>query len=101
MLIVMGLMLAIGLQSSPAIFAAALSAPSECQSASEMSAQKSCCPSGIYVASCCLDACMMAASISLGAIPMIWNGHSTFDPQFVVSTFNTRGDAPLIRPPIL
>jgi hypothetical protein len=44
---------------------------------------------------------MMTANISVGANPMIWNGHFAFDPHFAVSAFSSRGDSPLIRPPIL
>ena len=98
-LIVLSLMLTICLQSSPALFAAVV--PSECQSSSQVSADKSCCPSGIHTASCCLDACLMAANVSLTPLQSVWNGHSAFDPQFQDSAFSSRGDAPLIRPPIL
>jgi hypothetical protein len=103
-LIALLMILAIGLQVSVAAYAAA--APvmqSDCQSSAEYQnvSDNSCCPSGVHIANCCLDACMMTANVSLGSIPMIWSGHSVFDPQFEVSAFSSRGDAPLIRPPIL
>ena len=100
-LIILALLFAICLQSSPMLFAAAPQMASECQSNSEISSDKSCCPTGVHIASCCLDACMMAANVSLGSIPMIWNGHSALIPQFEVSAFSSRGDSPLTRPPIL
>jgi hypothetical protein len=83
------------------LFASVPQMASECQSDAQISSDKSCCPTGIHIASCCIDACMMAASVSLGAIPLIWNGHFTFDLQFEDSPFRSRGDSPLIRPPIL
>jgi hypothetical protein len=103
-LIALLMILAIGLQVSLAAYAAAAPAmQSDCQSSAENQnvSDDSCCPGGVHIANCCLDACMMTANVSLGSIPMIWSGHSVFDPQFEVSAFSSRGDAPLIRPPIL
>jgi hypothetical protein len=100
-IIALVLMFAVCLQTAPTLFAAAPQMPSECQTASEVHSDRSCCPGGVHTASCCLDACLMAASVSAPSLPLVWNGHSAFDPQFQDSAFSSRGDAPLIRPPIL
>jgi hypothetical protein len=76
--------------------------PSECQSSSAFHSDKSCCPGGMHKTSCCLDACLMSANIALASsLPSVWYGHSVFVPQFQISAFPSRGDAPPIRPPIL
>ena len=95
------LILAVCLQTAPVLFAAVRQMPSECQTVSEVHSEKSCCPSGVHTTNCCLDACLMAGSVSAASLPLVWMGHSTFDPQFQGSAFSSRGDAPLIRPPIL
>jgi hypothetical protein len=100
-IIVLVLMLAVCLQTAPVLLAASPQMPSECQTTSAAHSDKSCCPSGVHTASCCLDACLMAASIAFGALPLVWHGHSALGPRFQGSTFSSRGDAPLIRPPIL
>jgi hypothetical protein len=95
------LMLAVCLQTAPVLFAASPQMPSECQTVPEVHSDRSCCPAGVHTASCCLDACLMAASVSVSSLPLVWRGHSAFDPQFQDSAFSSRGDAPLTRPPIL
>lgn len=100
-IIVLILMLAVCLQTAPVLFAAAPQVPSERQTASQVRTDNPCCPRGVHTASCCLGACLMAANIASGSLPSIWNGHSALDPQFQVSAFTSRGDVPLIRPPIL
>jgi hypothetical protein len=43
----------------------------------------------------------MAANVSVTSLPLVWNGHSALRPQFKDFAFSSRGDVPLIRPPIL
>ena len=101
-IIVLVLMLAVCLQTAPVLFAAAPQTSSECQSSSEVHSDRSCCPSGVHTASCCLDACLMVANVALeSSLPSVWIGHLALNAQFQASAFTSRGDAPLIRPPIL
>jgi hypothetical protein len=100
-LLVLILMLAVCLQTAPVLFAASPQMPSECQTASAVHSDTSCCPGGVHSVSCCLETCLMAANIALAPLPLVWNGHSALEPQLEVSLFSSRGDAPLIRPPIL
>jgi len=100
-------MLAIGLQGSVVAFAGISSLMSTgCQTAANShpdASQDSCCPKGQHTMSCCLEAC---AGTVAGAAPVMapalnWHGHAALLPQFRTTYFSSRGDSPLIRPPIL
>jgi hypothetical protein len=105
-LIALIMILAIGLQGSLAAFGAATPVmQSDCQTAAESQdvTAKSCCPSGVHTASCCSDACPAAATAAVSASPTSLILHSRTAPVLQVGTasFLSRGDSPLIRPPIL
>jgi hypothetical protein len=100
-------MLAIGLQGSVVAFAGISPLMStDCQTVANSHsdvAQGSCCPKGQHLMSCCLEACTGTVP---GAVPVIpqalsWLGSATLLPQFRSTHFSSRGDSPLIRPPIL
>jgi hypothetical protein len=104
-LIALILMLAIGLQGSMAAFAA--TSPlmsSDCQTTATAhadAAQDSCCPKGQHAMSCCLDLCLSTVGTIASPMALTW-----FDrPSEAVATkpaiFSSRGDLPLIRPPVL
>jgi hypothetical protein len=96
------LMLAMGMQGSLVAFAAV--APlmqSDCQT-STAAPHNSCCPGGgSHSAGCCLDACL--AAVALPALPASLVSYSRPTPvrHFGTANFFSRGDSPLIRPPIL
>jgi hypothetical protein len=99
------LMLAIGLQGSMAAFAATSPLMSaDCQTtAMEHSdaSQDSCCPQGQHAMSCCLDLCV--STVGATASPTVLTLVAVA-PELQVTTasiFSSRGDSPLIRPPIL
>lgn len=99
-------MLAIGLQGSLAAFAGNSSSRVDCQTAAAAvshAAQDSCCPKARHSISCCLDACTATVAGAATGTPQVlnWHGHSTLLPQFQTANFSSRGDSPLIRPPIL
>jgi hypothetical protein len=95
-LIAVILMLAIGLQGSIAAFAAtAPSMSTGCQSAD------ACCPKGQHAMSCCLDLCLTNVGVSVSAAVLAWYPRSTPSLPASISNFSSRGDSPLIRPPIL
>jgi len=106
-LVALIVMLAIGLQSSVAAFAGISPIMStDCQSAAISHAdasQDSCCPKGQRTMSCCLEACAgaVAGAVTMTPRAMNWHGHATLLPQFRTTHFSSRGDSPLIRPPIL
>jgi hypothetical protein len=52
---------------------------------------------------CCLEACMGTVAGAVTTMPQAlnWLGSATFLPQFLSMSFSSRGDSPLIRPPIL
>ena len=105
-LVVLILMIAIGLQSSLAAFAATSPLKStDCQTATTAhpeASQNSCCPKGQHALSCCLDLCLSTVGAAVSSpVPL-----SSFAPSAPVMTarssiFSSRGDSPLIRPPIL
>jgi hypothetical protein len=94
--------LVIGLQGSVSALASA-AMPYDCTASavSHSDPQKSCCPSGQHSSSCCLDACVIAVGISASPAISIWHGLTAQTLQFRLMTFSSRGDSPLIRPPIL
>jgi hypothetical protein len=100
-LIVWTFLLALGLQVSGSVFAAVIPQP-DCQMAAEHhseSPHKPCCPTGTHTVSCCLD-------IGLAVIPMAPSSSalspgSSLVPPWRTTSFSSRGDSPLIRPPIL
>jgi hypothetical protein len=98
------LMLAMGMQGSLVAFAAVQPLlQSDCQTSTDRGApHNSCCPGGgSHPAGCCLDACLAAAA--LPALPASLVSYSRPVPErhFGTVNFFSRGDAPLIRPPIL
>jgi hypothetical protein len=100
-------MLVIGLQSSVVAFAGISPLMStDCQigavSHSDAS-QDSCCPKGQRTMSCCLDACAgsVAAVVAITPQMLNWHDHAMLRLQFRTTHFSSRGDSPLIRPPIL
>jgi hypothetical protein len=104
-LIALTLILAIGLQGSLAAFAASSPLMSaDCQTtavAHSDASQDSCCPKGQRAMSCCLDLCLSTVGATVSPIALAW-----FAPPAVLlaikpSIFTSRGDSPLIRPPIL
>jgi hypothetical protein len=95
-LIAVLLMFAIGLQGSIAAFAATSPVMStDCQSAD------ACCPKGQLATSCCLDLCLTSVGVTVSATALVWYARSTPIPPASISNFTSRGDSPLIRPPIL
>jgi hypothetical protein len=95
-LIAVILMLAIGLQGSIAAFAAtAPSMSTGCQSAD------ACCPKGQRAMSCCLDLCLANVGVTVAPTTLAWYARPAAILPARISTFSSRGDSPLIRPPIL
>jgi hypothetical protein len=105
-LIAIIVMLVIGLQSSVVAFAEISPLMStDCQTAANShsdDSQDSCCPKGQRTMSCCLAACTGTVAGDVTTIPQVlnWHGHATLVQQFVSKRFSSRGDSPLIRPPI-
>jgi hypothetical protein len=102
-LVALILMLAVGLQGSVIAFAGAQLMQSDCQSTSDSQdfAHKSCCPNGIHTAGCCQDACVAVMAMAASPVSLAWYGGTAPAAQLRISTFFSRGDSPLIRPPIL
>jgi hypothetical protein len=106
-LIAIIVMLVIGLQSSVVAFAGISPLMStDCQTAANAhsdASQDSCCPKDERTMSCCLEACVgtIAGSVTTTLQALNWLGSTTLLPQFRTTHFSTRGDSPLIRPPIL
>ena len=100
-LIALILMLAVGLQGSVAAFAATSPVATDCQTAAHSGAsQDSCCPSQRAV-SCCLDLCLLTIGATVSQTALTW-----FIPPIELmvvkpAIFSSRGDSPLIRPPII
>jgi hypothetical protein len=100
-------MLVIGLQSSVVAFAGISPLMStDCQTAANSHSealQDSCCPKGQRTVSCCLDACAGSIAGVVAMTPQVlnWQDRATLLPQFRTTHFSSRGDSPLIRPPIL
>jgi hypothetical protein len=99
------LMLAIGLHGSLAAFAAiSPSMSTSCQNtavAHSDSSQDSCCPKGQSAMSCCLDLCLSTMGASVTPIALTWFAPPAELPAAKSAIFYSRGDSPLIRPPIL
>jgi hypothetical protein len=106
-LIAIIVMLVIGLHSSVVAFAGISPLMStDCQIAANShsaASQDSCCPKGQHTMSCCLDACAGTVAGVAAMTPQVlkWLGSATLLPQFRTTHFSSRGDSPLIRPPIL
>jgi len=106
-LIVAIVMLAIGLQGSVVAFAGISPLMStDCQTSlvsHSDASQDSCCPKDQHAMGCCLEACVGTVASAVTTTPQVlkWLGSSTLLPQFLSTRFSSRGDSPLIRPPIL
>jgi hypothetical protein len=103
-LIALAMILTIGLQGS-AFAAPVLLMQSDCQTSArgQHAADKSCCPSGVHTRNCCADACPAAAAVAIAFSPpsLICYSRSAPALRLGTSSFLSRGDTPLIRPPIL
>jgi hypothetical protein len=106
-LIAVIVILAIGLQGSVVAFAgmSPLMA-TDCQTAAishSDASHDSCCPKGQHAMSCCLEVCAGAVTGAVTMTPQAlnWHPHAALLSQFRVTRFSSRGDSPLIRPPIL
>jgi hypothetical protein len=104
-LIALILMLAIGLQGSLAAFAAAsplMSTGCQTTAATHSDAlQDSCCPKGERAMSCCLDLCLSTVGATVSPVALSWFASPAQLLTARPSIFSSRGDSPLIRPPIL
>jgi hypothetical protein len=106
-LIALVVMLAIGLQSSVVAFAGISPLMStDCQTtivSYSTASQDFCCPKGQHTMGCCLEACVGTVAGAVTTLPQVlaWFGSTTLVPQFLSTRFSSRGDSPLIRPPIL
>jgi hypothetical protein len=103
-LVALILMLAVGLQGSLVAFAASAPGRSDCQTITESHAGAShtpCCPSESHMANCCLDACPAALAVTASSAAVVWYCRTASFLQLRTTTFSSRGDSPLIRPPIL
>jgi len=106
-LIALVVMLAIGLQGSVVAFAGISPLMStDCQTSlvsHTAASQDSCCPKGQHTMGCCLEACVGTVAGAVTTTPQVmnWLGFATLLPQFLSTRFSSRGDSPLIRPPIL
>ena len=101
------LMLAISLQGSMVALAGIPPLMStDCQTAvvsPSTVSQDSCCPKGQHSMSCCLEACTGTVAGAVTATPQLLNRLAVATPlaQFLSTQFSSRGDSPLVRPPIL
>jgi hypothetical protein len=99
------LMLAIGLQGSAAAFAAtSLLMSTDCQTTAVVhagAAQNSCCPKGQRAMSCCLDVCLLTVGAAVSPLAFTWSTPPSELLAAEPAIFFSRGDSPLIRPPIL
>jgi hypothetical protein len=104
-LIALILILAIGLQGSLAAFAATSPLMStDCQSTVAThadAAQDSCCPKGQHAMSCCLDLCLSTVGTIVSPVALSWFDQPSEALATKPAIFSSRGDSPLIRPPIL
>jgi len=99
------ILLAFGLDGSMAAWAeVASSGLSHCQTSADshsMSSHKHCCRGASHTADCCPDACAAVVALPVTTpSTAAWFGRSPLIPQGHVTCFSTRGDSPLIRPPI-
>lgn len=99
------LLLAVGLQGSVVAFAAgAASMPPDDQSTVGIHSPVShmpCCPTGSHTMTCCLDGCLAVMAIPVTPPTLAWYGRPVRVPPMPATSFSSRGDSPLIRPPIL
>jgi hypothetical protein len=104
-LIAVILMLVFGLQSSMAAFAATSPLMSaDCQTtvvSHSDASQDLCCPKGQHAMNCCLDLCLSTLGLVVMPGPLAWFAPSVLALPTPISAFSSRGDSPLIRPPIL
>jgi hypothetical protein len=107
-LIAIIVMLAIALQGSVVAFTgnSPLTPTTHCQTADvshSVAAHDSCCPTGQHTMSCCVEACAGTVPGVVSTTPeaLSWLGFVTLVPQALSTRFSSRGDSPLIRPPIL
>ena len=97
------LLIVLGLEASLALAAIPPSMQSDCHSSTESHADtshKPCCPSGAHTMSCCLDVGGVGLAIPMAPLSFAWYGRSAPLPKGRTASFLTRGDTPLIRPPI-
>jgi len=99
-------MVTLGLQGSVFAFAAATPLmESVCRTSAESQdiAHKSCCPGGLHTVSCCSDLCPTALAFAATAspAPLAWYNRTAPALRFPTIAFSSRGESPLIRPPIL
>jgi hypothetical protein len=97
------LLVALGMEGPLVLAAIPTSMQHDCHGSTESRAdtsRKPCCPSGAHM-SCCLDAGVLGLAIPMGPLSVAWHGHSAPLPTARNASFFTRGDSPLIRPPIL
>ena len=104
-LIVLITMLALGLQGSVVAFASMtpLLLP-DCQTPSESRSDvshKPCCSGESHKLGCCLDMSIAAAAVPSTVRSAVWQGRAVLTSLFRSMIFSSRGDSPLIRPPIL
>ncbi len=100
-LVALIVMLALGLQGSLVALAAVAPQMADCQTSAEsQGVLKSCCPGGLHTASCCLDACLSAVAVTVSPPLLVWYGHTVRSLLLRNPIFSSRGDSPLIRPPI-
>ena len=103
-LIALIVMLAIGLQGSLVAFAGISPLMStDCQTAVSSytdASQDSCCPKGQHAMSCCLDLCLSSVGATVSPVTLAWFARSEPALTALTSSFSSRGDSPLIRPPI-
>src|ERR1700734_449578 len=104
-LIAVILMLAIGLQGSLAAYSSTKPLMSTgCQTtvgSHSDASQDSCCPKGQHAMSCCLDLCLSNICVTVSPVTLAWYADPAPVPLAQASIFSSRGDSPLIRPPIL
>ncbi len=104
-LVVLTMMFALGLQGSWVAFAGMtpLTLP-DCQTSAENRSgvsHKPCCSGESHKSGCCLDMSIAAAVVSSPSRSVIWQGRAVLTSTFRSMIFSSRGDSPLIRPPIL
>jgi hypothetical protein len=106
-LIALIVLIAIGLQGSVVAFAEISPLmTTDCQTAGiphSAVCQDTCCPKGHHAVSGCLEGCVGTIAGAVTTTPQMlkWLGSATLLPQFLSIRFSSRGDSPLIRPPIL
>jgi hypothetical protein len=98
------LTLAIGVQGSLAAFAAVtptMQPDGQMATKNHHAASHTCCPDNGSRASCCPDACVAAVAVTPSAGLLAWQGRTAPAIHFQSTTFSSRGESPLVRPPIL